>query len=65
MILFADGFADAGEIAGRPGMAGLKAVREGRVWSVDRKYLLAGPRLPEAVAGLRAILAGQAPNERR
>jgi iron complex transport system substrate-binding protein len=65
VILFAEGFADTGEITSRPGMAGLKAVQEGRVWPVDRKYLLAGPRLPEAVAGLRAILAGQAPNERR
>jgi len=65
VILFAEGFADAGEIAGRPGMAGLKAVREGRVLPVGRQHLLAGPRLPEAVAGLRAILAGQTPTERR
>jgi iron complex transport system substrate-binding protein len=65
VILFAEGFADAGEIANRPGMAGLKAVREGRVFPVDRKYLLAGPRLPDAAAGLRAVLASQALNERR
>jgi len=65
VILFAGGFANADEIASRPGLTGLKAVREGRVLPVDRKYLLAGPRLPETVAGLRTILAGQARNERR
>jgi len=65
VILFADGFADAGEIAGRPGMAGLKAVRLGRMFPVDRRWLVAGPRIPEAVAEIRSILAGVSREERR
>jgi iron complex transport system substrate-binding protein len=65
VILFADGFADASEIANRPGMAGLKAVRLGRVFPVDRRWLVAGPRLPEAVAEIRGILAGASREERR
>ena len=64
-ILFAEGFADAGSIAGRPGLAGLKAVREGRVLPVDRKWLVAGPGLPEAVNRMREMLAGVPLNERR
>jgi iron complex transport system substrate-binding protein len=65
VILFAEGFADVCEIASRPGMAGLKAVRLGRMFPVDRRWLVAGPRLPEAVAEIRSILAGVSREERR
>jgi len=64
-ILFAEGFADAGEIASRPGMVGLRAVRLGRMFPVDRRWLVAGPRIPEAVAEIRSILAGASREERR
>jgi iron complex transport system substrate-binding protein len=64
VILFAEGFADAEGIAGRPGMAGLKAVREHRVFPIDRRWLVAGPGLPEAVTRIREVLAGAVQNER-
>ncbi len=65
VILFAEGFADAGEVASRPGMAGLTAVRLGRIFPVDRRWLVAGPHLPEAVAEIHSTLAGVSRQERR
>jgi iron complex transport system substrate-binding protein len=63
-ILFAEGFATADALAARPGIFNLKAVREGHVLAVDRKWLVAGPGLPEAVNRMREMLAGVPHSER-
>jgi iron complex transport system substrate-binding protein len=65
VVLFAEGFADAAAIARRPGAGNLRAVREGRVFPVDRVWLTAGPRLPESVAKLTEVLAQVPQPERR
>jgi iron complex transport system substrate-binding protein len=68
VILFVDGFATAGAVAGRPGIAELNAVKAGKIYAVDRRCLIAGPGLPVAVEKLRKIIAGQVeqiPDERQ
>ncbi len=50
VILFVNGFATPETIAARPGMAGKRIV------GLDRQWLVAGSRLPEAVARLRAAI---------
>lgn len=64
VVLFVQGFGDARAIVSRPGLAGLKAVRAGRVHPVDRRWTIAGPGLPQAVAYLRSILLPSASTER-
>jgi iron complex transport system substrate-binding protein len=64
-ILFAEGFTRAETLAARPGMAGLRAVRDGRLMPIDRKWLTAGPRLPDAVDHIRGMLMAATQNERR
>jgi len=56
VILFVESFATVAAISARPGLAELKAVRTGRVRSLDRRWLVAGPTLPEAVERLRAVI---------
>ena len=49
--------ADAAAFAARPGMDGLRAVRQGRVRSVDRRWLVAGPHIAESVEKIRQAIA--------
>ena len=56
VILFVRGFTTAEAMARRPGLSGLRAVKAGRVVGIDRASLIAGSRLPEEVASLRAAL---------
>jgi iron complex transport system substrate-binding protein len=63
-ILFIKGFGDSADIAARPGLADLKAVRQGRIVPLERRWLIAGPALPEAVARMRALLAETVTEER-
>ncbi|MFZ4695929.1 MAG: ABC transporter substrate-binding protein [Verrucomicrobiia bacterium] len=56
VILFVRGFTTAEAMARRPGLSGLRAVKVGRVVGIDRASLIAGSRLPEEVAHLRATL---------
>jgi iron complex transport system substrate-binding protein len=65
VVLFVQGFGDAGAIASRPGFADLKAIRAGQVHSVDRRWTIAGPGLPQAVAYLRSVLSPGDSQERR
>ena len=53
VILFVNGFATPETIAARPGLAGTRSV------GLDRQWLVAGSRLPEAVARLRAVIQGK------
>ncbi len=57
LVLLVAGFATPAEFAARPGMAGLRAVRAGRVHLLNRQLLLAGPAFPEAVQAVRQWLA--------
>ena len=56
VILFVRGFATPEAIARRPRLFALPAVRRGAVVALDRQWLIAGSRLPEAVAHLRAAI---------
>jgi iron complex transport system substrate-binding protein len=47
-------------LTSRPGMADLRAVREGRVVALNRYWLVAGPNMPESVERIRAAICGQA-----
>ena len=49
--------ADAAAFAARPGMDGLRAVRQGRVRSVDRRWLVAGPNIAQSVEKIRQAIA--------
>ena len=49
--------ADATVFASRPGMDGLRAVRQGCVRSVDRRWLVAGPHIAESVEKIRQVIA--------
>ena len=64
VILIVDGFGDKRSLSARPGMTGLKAVRNGRVHVIDRDILIAGPSLPRAVEKLKKTLADQGEPER-
>jgi iron complex transport system substrate-binding protein len=64
VVLLIEGYGDAATLAARPGLAGLRAIRQGRVVSLERRWLVAGPALPEAAAHLRALLNGSASDER-
>jgi len=50
VIVFVKGFATPETIAARPGLGGARIV------GIDRQWLVAGSRLPEAVAQLRALI---------
>ena len=51
--------ADAAAFAARPGMDGLRAVRQGRVRSLDRRWLVAGPHIPESVEKIRQAITSR------
>ncbi|MBN2584486.1 MAG: ABC transporter substrate-binding protein [Planctomycetes bacterium] len=63
-VLLVEDFGDAATIAARPGMAELAAVRHGRVVALERRWLIAGPAMPEAVQRIRELLATAAAAER-
>ena len=56
VILVAGTDADRAALASRPGMAGLKAVRQGRVYALDRYCLVAGPHMPRCVERIRKTI---------
>jgi iron complex transport system substrate-binding protein len=58
VILVAGARSDAAALASRPGMTELRAVREGRVFALDRYWLVAGPRMPQSVAKIQSTISG-------
>ncbi len=58
VILVVGTAADRTALAARPGMIGLRAVREGRVFALDRYWLVAGPRMPQSVERIRKTISG-------
>ena len=56
VVLFVEGFGTAAELKSRPVLAQSPAVRQGRVYGIPRLWLVAGPRLPQAVNEVRARL---------
>lgn len=54
VVLFVSEFASAKSIAERAGMEGLRAVQAGRVYPLERRWLVAGAGWPDAVAAIRA-----------
>ena len=56
VILFANEFTTAEAIARRNGMQAVSAVQAGRIRQVERRLLVAGAGLPEAVEELRRLL---------
>jgi iron complex transport system substrate-binding protein len=60
-ILFVGDASGAEAITRRPGLSGLRAVRDGHVWPVDRYRLVAGPNLPESVEKLRKLFLAVEP----
>lgn len=56
IILFVGEITSANSIAQRSGLDQVSAVRNQRVWPVDRYWLVAGAGLPDAVAKLRALI---------
>ncbi len=59
IIIFIDGFGSKEEIANRPGFKSLPAVRDNRIYAVDRKYFVAGLNPGEAVDVLKNYLKGE------
>ncbi|MFA7230566.1 MAG: ABC transporter substrate-binding protein [Victivallaceae bacterium] len=55
-ILYIDGFATGDEIASRPGFKTLPAVKQRRVYGINRKRLVAGVEPVEAVNEIRKII---------
>jgi iron complex transport system substrate-binding protein len=58
-IVFIAGYGNAAEIARRPGWALTRAACTQRVIALDRRWLVAGPEFPQAVAALRVLLQAQ------
>ena len=54
VVLFVREFTSAKSIAERAGLAGLRAVQAGRVYPLDRRWLVAGAGWSDAVAAIRA-----------
>jgi len=65
VVLFAGGQSDASDIRHRGGLGGLDAVKAGRVYPVDRYWLVAGPNLPQSVEKLRALLCAAGKEQRK
>ena len=61
VILVVGTASDGAALASRPGMAELRAVREGRVFALDRYWLVAGPQMPQSVDRIHKIIS-QSPN---
>jgi len=67
VVLYIRDVTTASDLGHRGGLGGLDAVKGGRVYPVDRYWLVAGPHLPQSVAKLRGLLRasekkGQAEN---
>jgi iron complex transport system substrate-binding protein len=58
VILVVGAAADCAALASRPGMTELRAVRQGRVFALDRYWLVAGPRMPQSVENIRKTISG-------
>ena len=58
VILVVGTASDRAALASRPGMAELRAVREGRVFALDRYWLVAGPQMPQSVERIRMTISG-------
>lgn len=56
VILFIDGFGNPDEIMARPGFKTLPAVKQGRVYGINRKWLVAGVNPVEAVNEIKQII---------
>jgi iron complex transport system substrate-binding protein len=56
IVLLVDGYATVTEFASRPGLSGLSAVKNNRVYCVSKQVLVAGAGLPESVAVIRRII---------
>jgi iron complex transport system substrate-binding protein len=59
VILLAGEPSDLPALIQRPGFSSLRAVRQGRVFALDRYWLVAGPNLPQSVEKIRAAIAAQ------
>ena len=58
VILVVGTASDRAVLASRPGMTELRAVREGRVFALDRYWLVAGPQMPQSVERIRKLISG-------
>ena len=56
IILVVGTASDRAALVSRPGMAELRAVREGRVLVLDRYWLVAGPQMPQSVEWIRKTI---------
>jgi iron complex transport system substrate-binding protein len=56
VILSVGESSDANRLKQRLGASALKAVREGRVYAIDRYWLVAGPQMPESVKKIRDLI---------
>ncbi len=56
VIIYIEGFGNAGEIASRPGFHVLSAVRRQRVKSIDRRWLVAGVDPIGAIQAIRRVI---------
>jgi len=59
MVLLVDGYATLTEFASRPGLSGLNAVKNNRVYRVPKHVLVAGAGLPESVAIIKKIILNE------
>ena len=57
VILGVGNAATVAALVARPGMRTLRAVRQGRVFALDRYWFVAGPNMPASVKKIRAALA--------
>jgi len=55
VVLLIDGFGTPEQFARRGGLENLSAVKTGRVYPIDRYWLVAGAALPEDVTNLRRL----------
>jgi iron complex transport system substrate-binding protein len=58
VILVVGAASDRAALVSRPGMTELSAVRQGRVFALDRYWLVAGPQMPQSVEKIRAVISG-------
>ena len=56
VIVFIEGFATAESFAARPGMSSIRAVKEGRIFGVDRRLIMSGAGVVESAETLRRII---------
>ena len=58
VILVVGAASDRAALAARPGLTALRAVRQGRVFALDRYWLVAGPQIPQSVERIRKTISG-------